>query len=428
MNKILSVPLAHAFRETKIPWATFFFLTAVFFISHHDWYFSLKGVGGSFGTTVDDFTKVVDQGSLLRRIIFFSLGIFAVANLFWKGQYRVKTNGALGWLILFLLAWTFLSLGWSEDPALTFRRLVLFAMLSLGALAISQDFSLHELVLWVFFSTTVYLNVGLVAELALGTFHPLAGGYRFAGTMHPNGQGMNCALLFFASLFLIAAEERWRGVISAIALESLVFLFFTKSRTSFFFAIIAPLFYWVLTWPGKRKFVLFLWIVAISCLLLLLGDYLFPTFQEAITLGRKDSDALTLTGRIPLWGEVLSYISRRPLLGYGYDCFWTSKHMAEIAGDQAWTVTAAHSSYLELALGLGLVGAILYILITIIGIRQVVIAYKFNHNIYYGFIGSALIFLALTGFLESIPVMPIHVTFIGMVAWAKLGFSQRNQT
>jgi exopolysaccharide production protein ExoQ len=425
MDKVLSAPLAQAFRGAKIPWATFLFLTAVFFIAQHDWYFSLKGLEGF---TVDDFTTLIDQGNLWRRLVFLSLGLFAVVSIFSKGHYRVKINGALGWLILFLLSWTFLSLAWSEDPAMTFRRLVLFALFSLGAFAVSQDFSLRQLVLWVFFSCTVYLNIGLLAELALGTFQPLAGGYRFAGTTHPNGQGLNCALLFFASLSLLATERRWRGVFGAIALESLIFLFLTKSRTSFFFAIIAPLFFWGLTWPGKRRFVVLLWIAALSCLLLLLGDYLFPAFQDALTLGRKDSDALTLTGRIPLWGEVLSYIAKRPLLGYGYDCFWTSKHVAEIAADQAWTITAAHSAYLELALGLGLIGSITYILIAVMGIGRAVVAYKPSANPYFGFIGSALIFLALTGLLESIPVMPTHVVFIGMVAWAGLGISQENET
>jgi exopolysaccharide production protein ExoQ len=375
---------------------------------------------------VDDLTRSVDQGSAWRRLGFSSLGIFAMASILWKGHYRVKIRGTLGWLILFLLSWTFLSLVWSTDPALTFRRLVLLAMVSLGAFAVSQEFSLRDLVLWVFFSTATYLNIGLLAEMVLGTFHPLLGEYRFAGTMHPNAQGMNCALLFFASLVLIATEKPWRGVILAIGLEALVFLVLTKSRTSIFFALIAPLFYWSLTWPGKRRCIVLLWIGAFSCLLALLGNYTFPTFQNALNLGRTDSENLiTLSDRIPLWGEMLSYISRHPVEGYGYDCFWNNKHIAEVTAKLKWTACHAHSAYLELALGLGLVGAITYVLVTIIGIRQVVVAYKLNHNIYYGFIGSALIFFALDGFLEPIIVTPTLEMFVSMVALAGLGFSQR---
>jgi O-antigen ligase len=351
-----------AVPSPKIPWIIFLFLSAVFFLKQHDWFFSLKA-GFGFSTPVDEMTAVISQGNLLARIGSFSLGVYAVTSLIRKRQYHMSINGSLGWLILFFLMWIFLSLAWSDDPSRTFRRIGVLAIFSLGALAVSKGFSLREFILWVFFSTVGYLLVGLVAELMLGTFHPLTGGYRFAGTLHPNHQGLNCALLLIASLFLVAGEKRWRGIRIVVALGALAFLILTKSRTSLFSVATALLVYWGLTLPPLRRFALSLCTIMIACIMLLLSDYVLPVFNAIIGLGRLDADTLTLTGRIPLWGELLSYISSRPVQGYGYDAFWTARRVAELSNWQSWALFVGDCAYLDVVLGLGLVGGIIYILI-----------------------------------------------------------------
>lgn len=413
----------------KIPWFTFLFLAAVFFVAQHDWYYSLKG-GEAFDSNLDEITRATAQGDLLRRLAFFSLGVHAVVSLIRNRQYHVKINGSLGWLILFFLVWIFLSLAWSDDTAITLRRLVLLAVFSLGAIAVSQGFSLRELALWVLVSTAGYVIIGFGAELLLNTFHPLVGGYRFAGTIHPNQQGLNCALLFFASLFLMKGEKRWRMILVVTALVSLVFLFLTRSRSSLFFAVTALLFYWTLTLPLSHRFALLLCAIMAACIFLLLGDYILPLFQHAVALGRVNSDPTTLGGRIPLWGQILSYISVRPIQGYGYDCFWTSRHLADVASEQSWTAPHAHNAYLDVVLGLGLVGGTTYVLIAVIGIRRAFV-YKLCDNINFGFIGVTLIFAALDGLVEPTVILPGRspfVSFVCMVALAGLGFSRRSGT
>lgn len=412
---------------SKVPWFTFLFLAAVFFIAQHDWYYSLKGAE-AFDPNLEIITAVTDQGNLLRRIVFFSLGVYAVASLIRRRQYHIKINGSLGWLVLFLLVWICLSLAWSDAPAITFRRLVLLVMFSLGAFAVSQRFSGRELVLWVLFTTAGYLLIGLGAELLLGTFHPLMGGYRFAGTIHPNHQGLNCVLLFFSSLFLIKGEKRWRIILVVAAFAALFLLFLTKSRGSLFFAVTALLFYWVLILPLSRKFAVLLGIIMVVCISILFGDYVLPLFQHAITLGRVNTDTPTLGGRIPLWSQILTYISVHPIQGYGYDCFWTFRHVVDVNSEQSWTAPHGHNAYLDVVLGLGLVGGITYILITVIGIRRALIAHKLCDNVNFGFIGVTLIFTALYSLLESTLILPgsvPFVSFVSMVALADLGFSHR---
>jgi O-antigen ligase len=411
----------------KKPWLIFLFLGGVFFVKQHDWFFSLKaGVG--FATPVDDMTAVISQGNLLAQMGLVSLGVYAIASLIWKRQCQVTINGSLGWLILFFLTWIFLSLAWSDDSARTVRKLTALAMLILGAFAVSKGFSPRQLVLWVFFSTAGYLLVGLAAELLLGTFSPLTRGYRFAGTLHPNHQGLNCASLFFASLFLIAGEKRWRGIFVVTTFGALVFLFLTKSRTSLFSTATALLFYWVLSLRLSRRFALLLCTIMVVCIALLLSDYSLPIFTDIITLDRLDSDTLTLTGRLPLWGELLSYISGRLIQGYGYDSFWTARRVAEVSTWQSWAVIGGDCAYLDVVLGLGLVGGIIYVLIIAVGIGRAIVARTFSRNSNLGFVAVVLIFAAVHGITESAVIQGTYLTFVIMVALAGLGFSYRDQT
>jgi exopolysaccharide production protein ExoQ len=414
-------------QSEKVPWFMFFFLSIVFFIAQHDWYFPLCS-GEGFNITIDEFSQITEQGNLLRRIIFFLFGIFALVNILRSGFYRVKITGILGWFILFLISWAFLSLAWTENFSISFRRLLLFAMLCLGAFTVSQRFLPRDIALWVFFSMFCYLHIGIAAENVLGTFHPLSGDYRFAGTVHPNTQGINCALLFFASVFVLLNEKRWRWFFFFIMFESLIFLYLTKSRTSLTFAFISILIFWLLTLPSSKKMAIIPYVIFVSCLLILFSDYLFPVINHAIALGRKYSDTITLTGRIPLWKQIIFYIEKRPILGYGYDCFWTSNHLTEVANEQGWTVTQGHSAYLDISLSLGIGGAILYIIIIIIGIKQTLFYHKRSDNYYYYFLGIVLVFIALNGLLESIVIIPNQVTFISMLVLAKLGFHTRNKT
>ena len=67
------------------------------------------------------------------------------------------------------------------------------------------------------------------------------------------------------------------------------------------------------------------------------------------TLGR---DA-TLTGRTDIWAGVLPFVEQSPLLGSGFDVFWTPEIIA------AHEIGEAHNGYLEVLLHLGSIGLLL---------------------------------------------------------------------
>ena len=45
----------------------------------------------------------------------------------------------------------------------------------------------------------------------------------------------------------------------------------------------------------------------------------------------SDRRRLLAQRRVPLWTELLGYARQRPILGYGYDSFWTARHIEDLS-------------------------------------------------------------------------------------------------
>ena len=75
----------------------------------------------------------------------------------------------------------------------------------------------------------------------------------------------------------------------------------------------------------------------------LLGVDADDKLADVVMLGRQE-ESETLTGRIPIWTELMSYVRARPLQGYGYESFWTAKHIEAISDEMEWPLREAHNS------------------------------------------------------------------------------------
>jgi O-antigen ligase len=80
------------------------------------------------------------------------------------------------------------------------------------------------------------------------------------------------------------------------------------------------------------------------------------TYLIISALGRD----VTLTGRIPLWGELLAF-DINPLIGKGYMSFWMGDVLDFFAAKYHWQPHQAHNGYLEMYLNLGVTGLFLLI-------------------------------------------------------------------
>jgi len=70
----------------------------------------------------------------------------------------------------------------------------------------------------------------------------------------------------------------------------------------------------------------------------------------------------TLTGRTDIWSAVLLSISKRPLLGYGFDAFWLGMkgESANVLLSVRWPALHGHNGFLDLWLDLGAAGVVTF--------------------------------------------------------------------
>jgi exopolysaccharide production protein ExoQ len=92
------------------------------------------------------------------------------------------------------------------------------------------------------------------------------------------------------------------------------------------------------------------------------------------SLGRSSN----FSGRTAIWRIVLSDISERPVLGYGYSGFWLGSTAESAAVDQAigTSVMYAHNGYLETLLNLGAVGFLFTLAFLWMGLKRAYYYYE----------------------------------------------------
>jgi O-antigen ligase len=400
-------------------WGLFLFVSCVFFFSHPFDIFS--SIGGDL--MAEEIIEATQRGNVARQVALSMLGIWSIATILRSCRIPGGRKKVLSLLIVLFLAVAFCSVAWAEDKLLTVRKLVVLLALSLGTFAFASRLSFREINVFAFFCSGLILLMGVLCEMGLGTLHPFAGEYRFSGGLHPNAQGVNCAILSIASIGLGQLDKRHRIAFYAAGIIALSFLIMTKSRTAFASVILSLVVYWVfLSRPRTRVTFLFIATICSISLYLILGNTLIDYVKNTLLIGRTPFSSLSLTGRVPLWEECLRYLAQRPLLGYGYNAFWTPKHVWAISRVLEWGVGVAHSGYLEVALGTGIVGAGIYICLFLLAILRIIIIFRTSREVTYLFALAVLLLFCACSFLESwvAAVSLSHFTVLTIVA--RLGF------
>lgn len=414
-----------ALNIQRFPWVTFLFLAVVFFYCQQGVHFLNGGVQTSNPPEAELLAGVV-EGSLSREIALMALGLFAVISLIRNRGTRLRPNGTLGWIVLLYVGWAVLSLAWAEDRPLTFRRLVVFAILCLAAAAIARRFTLRGILLLTFLCTVSFLVVGVLGELALGAFHPFTPGYRFAGSLGPNPQGINCALLLLSGVVAGHTEKRRKIFFGTCATLGFVFLVLTGSRTALAAAIFALAVYMALVISRSAKVALSLTLGILICLFFLLTmDVPYSAIQK-VALFRKDNPAVSsFDGRTTIWADCFHYVDRSPILGYGFGGFWTEAHITEISDIESWGVAEAHSAYVDCLLSLGFVGLAGYVFTLLGGLVRSFALYRASRVPATAFTAAFLTFCLIHGFLESGIRDASFLMFLLMIVIARLAFACR---
>ncbi|WP_108658704.1 O-antigen ligase family protein [Acuticoccus kandeliae] len=227
---------------------------------------------------------------------------------------------------------------------------------------------------------TGFLLGGLVGSLLVGLYSLAIGGYHYdvidASYAFTGAFASKNQLGFFASLailFSIAAlfERSWliRLFAAFILLFGAFLLVSSDSATSLITVAGAAMMMVAIIIAGRAhptvRFVL-VGLAALGVALLALIAIQFGALEGVLGAFGKDS---TLTGRTYLWSQGIAAVGERPLFGMGYTAFWTVGYTPAEDLWREFYITARtgfhfHNTYIETAVGLGLVG--LFLLFTML--------------------------------------------------------------
>ncbi len=383
----------------SMPWLHIAYLTICFLLAAHDPLASTWDVN----RPSEAYALTAGSGSVARQISFLMLALYAIVHIpLWRSD-KLQRQGATGVTVLMLCAWIFLSGTWTDSFAASGARLLGLLTLILVASAVCLQFRPETIVRWIGNSTVTFAVIGVLCELALGTFRPFASDYRFSGTLHPNEQGVNCAIAAIAVWHLWWRNPHGRRWLAAL-LMVITLLLLTKSRTACFSVVVAVGFFNVASISSLRKQ---LFIGCAIGVLVTSAAWLqwngAVQIQSSVQLGRdaSRSDTQSLTGRVPLWNELIGLAAKRSALGDGYGGFWTPDRITDLSDDQGWGVSASHSAYIDMLLALGPVGVALYTVSLLLAVSRAIVGYRRSGDIVFGFCGTLLIFSLVNGIADS---------------------------
>lgn len=352
----------------------------------------------------------VRNGDMIHRI----LGILLAVSGFLWCRFRAKAPLDLlrpcGVILLAWVFWLGSSVLWSEDPALTIRRVILLLCLLISAVAFSRLPTMAMFAL-VSLGALVSLISGIVCELYWGTFQPLQPGYRFAGTAHPNMQGTTLAVGVIAAVGFAASSRRRRRVAACIGVLCLAGLWLTNSRSAMISllacAALGTSLSLMRSAAKQRKLSqmvgMLLCFTAGTAVMIAIFPGARSTLASAIREKRDEGQLSDFTGRVGVWEVCERYGLEHPVTGYGYDTFWSATHISDISGELHWAINEAHSMYLDLWLDEGVPGTVLFLTLLLVSLGHNVRSF-WRGNDSGGVWAMVLLFPLVHGLTESIMV------------------------
>jgi exopolysaccharide production protein ExoQ len=336
--------------------------------------------------------------------IFASQHVFHVPPVWttWTFAYPFTAVGVLGVVLLGreLRARALRDVPWPLVAAATFVAIALVsatwsvsaaatphaALLDIGIVAFGAWLGLALDTRQLILAVSIGMAVPVLASLPLIAFRPEYArapvpyvGASYGGEwngMFANRNSLAAVSLLggVAALGLVVASRTWWGRAGGLVLGGVhaVVLYFTDSDTSMIAAAICvvaaaavPVLWWLrrCRMPGPV-------VVGVGVAGVVVGWVVL--FANLTELARKVGRDPTLSNRRTIWSDVRGFIADRPWQGYGYWGLWerpdlTAASYARVGKQYG----SAHNSVLEVVLGLGVIGLVVYLVICVASVSGV---------------------------------------------------------
>jgi exopolysaccharide production protein ExoQ len=312
-------------------------------------------------------------GSTLLRILWFV--VYGVVALRLISQHRqVMMLVRANWCLALLVLLTILSTIWSRDPGFTLRHSIALLGTTLVGIDLAIRYSIRGQLHLLYIVCGFVVLSGIVVQLLFPGLIPTAD---FDSTAWHGISGAKNGWAQLVVLGAIAVFSRSRrslrdfSIIACLTLVAFALVGLARSAGALVILIALLILFKLFGALRWRPGILVRVCLASALIVLPLSYLAFQNFDKVTGLLGRDS---TLTGRAQIWPLALSDIAKNPIHGYGYSAFWEpdSQPATRIREEIKWDAPGAHNGYIDLALGLGLPGLLLFVASLFISARRAV--------------------------------------------------------
>jgi exopolysaccharide production protein ExoQ len=319
------------------------------------------------GHTVDP-----EEGDFVQRVLLLILLTGAIVVAVRSPRQLFTMMQSSDPLVLGLVALAFVSVAWSVAPEVTLRRAAALTLTAVYGLALAYRYHPSTVLHLVTFSLGVIVVLSLLLVFLVPDWGVMSSPHEgsWQGVfVHKNilGRWSAITILLGASL-LFGANRRIKfiaGILMGLSTCALLGSRSVAPLVALAPAALVPLIF--MLWRRSRWWQVAL-ILETPFVALLIGVLTF-VYRDAILswLGR---DA-TLTGRTYLWSALIPFITQRWISGYGYGAFWLGQDATSgIVWSLAWQAPHSHSFWLDVLLGTGVLGLVLWSGLLALAVRR----------------------------------------------------------
>ncbi|EAW38326.1 O-antigen ligase [Lyngbya sp. PCC 8106] len=279
----------------------------------------------------------------------------------WKMTIRTVLRGRFVWGLVILILLSFL---WSDFPDLTQRRSIAFLETTVFSIYLASRYPLPDQLQLITRALGIALLLNLLFTLAVpgsGIEYGIhAGAWR--GLLIQKNLLARLMILGFIVFLVTTPKNKRQFYLKKIFLFLFVALvLLSTSKTALMLLILLFMLYSLykaLRWYSLRAIPFFLsGILTIGCVI----TFVVSNAERLVSAAGRD---LTLSGRTVIWSALFDKIQERPWLGFGYMGFWhgvygESAYVGKVYGT-TYIPPHSHNGFIELVLGFGFVGALLF--------------------------------------------------------------------
>ena len=286
--------------------------------------------------------------------------------LFLENNYKPVIEKLLSPSVTLFIIICLISIVFSIDRVQSFKFMIVVTAISLPVILYAHKFSYDELLTHISYFSLALCFICLIYILIMPQYGIMSG--KHAGAWrglfaHKNIFGPFFAIVFYFFLDRFYSEQLLLRMLFLLAmLISIIFVIMCKSSTAVIgfvlmgavYAVLQVLYRMPNLW--ERIAIILAAITIITSIFVLGSDMLAEIILQ--TTGKD----MSLSGRTNIWIPLIEMSYERPVFGWGLGMAQRSEFMERIHGAVNFEVQSSHNSYLDLIIGIGYPGTLIFMI------------------------------------------------------------------